>query len=51
LLQKQRKNWAGIHKTTYEQLTIIILVGLPYPKSDHANLEQPFAVIAPLPDE
>jgi hypothetical protein len=28
-------SWAGIRETTYELLTIIILVGVPYPKSNH----------------
>jgi hypothetical protein len=39
--------WDGIHKTTNELLTKIILVGLPYPSSDDAKMCGPFLLKAP----
>jgi hypothetical protein len=32
----------GILKTSYDNLTIIIYVGVPYPKSDHRILSKSF---------
>jgi hypothetical protein len=39
---------AGIRKSTYELLTIIFLVQVPYPKSDCDTLGEPCVVKTPL---
>ncbi len=37
-----KKIWIGIHKTTNKPVTVIISVGVPYPKSDKDILDDPF---------